>query len=51
MPRQVLAQAPVAPVYGPPPGLRNKLPEPVSPPSPTPQTGEPQAPGHAAVAV
>ena len=35
----------VAPVYGPPPGLRNKLPEPVSPPSPPPQPGEPQAPG------
>jgi hypothetical protein len=45
MPRQVLAQAPVAPVYGPPPGLRNKLPEPVSPPTPAPEPREPQAPG------
>jgi hypothetical protein len=35
--------APVAPVYGPPPGLWNKLPEPVRPPPPTPQPSEPQA--------
>jgi hypothetical protein len=28
--------APVAAIYGPPPGLRNKLPEPVRPPSPAP---------------
>jgi hypothetical protein len=39
--------APVAPVYGPPPGLRNEPPEPVSPPPPAPQPDEPQAPSDA----
>lgn len=50
MPQQVPVPAPVAPVYGPPPGLRNKLPEPVSPPSPDPQRGPaPFGPAHAPV--
>jgi hypothetical protein len=44
MPQQVPEPAPVTPVYGPPPGLRNRLHEPVSPPSPAPQPSEPQAP-------
>jgi hypothetical protein len=47
MPPQLKAPAPVAPVYGPPPGLRNKLPEPVVPPTPAPEPREPQAPGDA----
>jgi hypothetical protein len=37
--------APVAVIYGPPPGLRNKVPEIVSPPSPAPQPSEPHAAG------
>jgi hypothetical protein len=48
MPRQVLAQAPVAPVYGPPPGLRNNPPDPpVRPPEPATPPDERQAPGDA----
>jgi hypothetical protein len=37
--------APVAPVYGPPPGLRNRLPEIVSPPSPAATPSDPHASG------
>jgi hypothetical protein len=47
MPQQV--PAPVAPVYGPPPGLRNNPPDPVPvlPPSPAIPPDEPQAPSDA----
>jgi hypothetical protein len=37
--------APVAPVYGPPPGFQNRPPGPVSPPPPAPQPSDPHASG------